>query len=94
MTQKIEWQEVKEIWKNSSQSKKIDIHISQLKEELKSKSSEFEKNSIKSDILVLTPYWEDFKSKTSQFEKDSVKNDLLKINKCLKNFLSQFKRNK
>ncbi len=94
MTQKIEWQEVKEIWKNSSQSKKIDIHISQLKEELKSKSSEFEKNSINSDISVITPYWDDFKSKTSQFEKDSVKNDLSKINKLLKNFLSLFNKKK
>ncbi|MET7029912.1 hypothetical protein [Sediminicola luteus] len=94
MTQKIEWQEIKEIWKNSSQTKKIDIHISQLQEELKSKASEFEKNSIKSDISFLTPYWEDFKSKTSQFEKDSVKNDLLKLTKTLKNFLPIFKRKK
>ncbi len=46
MTQKIEWQEVKEIWKNSSQTKKIDIQISRLQEELKSKASQFKKNKL------------------------------------------------
>lgn len=90
----MEWQEVKEIWKNSSQTKKIDIQISRLQKELKTKTSEFEKNSIKSDISILAPYWEDFKSKTSEFEKESVKSDLSKINRALKNFLSFFKKKK
>ena len=48
------WQELKEIWKKSSETKKIHIQISELADELKSKVSQFEKDSISKDIATIT----------------------------------------
>ena len=44
------WNELKDVWKNSSQSEKINFQMSNLIVELKSKVSQFEKDSIKKDI--------------------------------------------
>lgn len=92
--QEFEWDELKEIWTNSAQTKKINIQFSALLNELKSKISPFEKNSIKSDIATLKANWSQTKSKVSQFEKDSIKRDLKTITRMLKRFLNLFKSNK
>lgn len=63
------WQELKEIWKKSSETKKIHIQISGLVDELKSKVSQFEKDSINRDIETIT-------TSISQFEKDSIRRDI------------------
>ena len=55
-----------------TQTEKINIQMSSLIVELKSKSSQFEKDSIKRDIKTI-------KSMTSQFEKDSITKDLKKL---------------
>ena len=89
-----EWQELKDIWTNSAQTRKINIQISALLDELKGKISQFEKDSIKSDIAILKASWTQTKSKVSQFEKDSVNRDLRYITKLLKRFLNLFKSNK
>ncbi|MFT4834419.1 MAG: hypothetical protein ACJAVY_002429 [Marinoscillum sp.] len=90
--QKFEWQELKEIWVNSSHTKKINIQMSDLLDEVKGKVSQFEKDSIKSDIAVLKSHWSQFKGMASQFEKDSINDDLVKIIALLKRFLKLFKR--
>ncbi|MDN5202709.1 hypothetical protein QQ008_15070 [Fulvivirgaceae bacterium BMA10] len=67
-----EWQELKEIWRNSSRTKKINLEMSGLINELKGKMSQFEKDAITRDIKQIT-------SSISQFEKDSIAGDLKKI---------------
>ncbi len=44
------WQELKEIWNNSSRTEKINFQIAQLMIDLKDKVSQFEKDSISRDI--------------------------------------------
>jgi hypothetical protein len=93
--QKFEWKELKEIWENSSQTKEINIQISRLVIELKDKVSQFEKDSIKTDVAKIKKNWNEFYSKTSQFEKDSIKTDVAKIKKNWNEFYSktsQFER--
>ena len=89
---KFEWQELKEIWINSSQTKKINIQMSRLVIELKGKVSQFEKDSIRSDVEKLKLNWKQFMSKTSRFEIDSVNKDLKVIASSLKKFLNLFKK--
>ena len=52
--QKEGWEELKEIWKNSSQTEKINFQISGLIDELKDKPSQFEKDSINKDVTKIT----------------------------------------
>ena len=92
--QEFEWQELKDIWINSSQTRKINIQMSGLLDELKGKVSQFEKDSIKSDVATLKSNWNQFKGMTSQFEKDSINKDLAIITRLLKKFLNLFKKNK
>ncbi|KYG79141.1 hypothetical protein [Roseivirga echinicomitans] len=92
--QKFEWEELKDIWVNSAQTKKINIQMSSLLDELKGKVSQFEKNSIKSDVATLKTHWVQFKGMTSQFEKDSINKDMARITTLLRKFLNLFKRNK
>jgi len=92
--QKFEWQELKEIWINSSQTREINIQMSRLLDELKGKVSQFEKDSIKSDLATLKVNWKQFKGMTSQFEKDSINKDLTTITALLEKFLNLFKKNK
>ena len=44
------WQELKEIWKNSSRTEKINIQMSRLMIDLKGKVSQFKKDSFSRDI--------------------------------------------
>lgn len=81
--QEFDWQELKDIWTNSSRTKQINFEISALLTELKTKVSQFEKNSIKSDINILKANWDQTKDKVSQFEKDTVKRDLQRFTKLL-----------
>lgn len=50
--QKDNWQDLKDIWNNQPQSEKINIQTSNLILELKSKVSQFEKDSIKNDLKL------------------------------------------
>lgn len=81
------WNEVKEIWGNSSKGSKINLQVSKLIDELKGKMSQFEKDSIKSDMSKIKSAWTRYKGNVSQFEKDSVSKDLLMISKLLKKVL-------
>ncbi|HKJ81130.1 MAG TPA: hypothetical protein VJ954_03855 [Ignavibacteriaceae bacterium] len=81
------WDELKDAWRSSSRSEKIEFQISGLVAELKSKVSQFEKDSIKSDIKFI-------KSSMSQFERDSIKNDLTKIKASINNIIGYFKKKK
>ena len=90
--QEFEWQEIKEIWTNSAQTKQINIQVTRLLDELKGKVSQFEKDSIKSDVAVLKTNWNRFKGMTSQFEKDSINKDLAIVTTLLKKFLKYFKK--
>ena len=73
--QKNIWQDIKNTWNEQPQSEKINIQVSQLINEFKSKVSQFEKDSIKSDIANLNIHWNKFKksNKINQFEKDLIK---------------------
>ena len=74
------WRELKDIWKNSSQTKKIHIEISGLVDELKGKISQFEKDSINKDIATIT-------ASISQFEKDSISKDLAMFSGLIRKLL-------
>lgn len=87
-----EWQELKEIWKNSSQTRVINIQMSKLVTELKGKVSQFEKDSIKSDVAQLKANWDQFIDKASQFEKRSINHDLKIITRALKRFLNLLRK--
>ena len=51
--QEFEWHDLKETWINSSQTRDIHIRMTELLNEVKSKTSQFEKDSIKSDLAML-----------------------------------------
>ena len=89
--QKFEWHDLKETWINSSQTRYIHIQMTELLDEIKSKSSQFEKDSVKSDLAILKASWSEFEVMISQFEKDSIKKDLSIITRLLKKFLNLFK---
>ena len=88
------WQEVKEIWGNSSRGEKINFQFSTLIQELKDHSSQWEKDAIKSDAAKIKSSWEQYKGNVSQWEKDSVADDLSKISQLFKKFLRKLKRKK
>lgn len=81
------WQELKNVWENSSQAEKINFQMSSLIVELKSKVSQFEKDSIKRDIKTI-------KKLTSQFEKDSITKDIRKITSSIRKIIEHFKMKK
>jgi hypothetical protein len=86
------WQDVKEIWGNSSQGEKINFQFATLIEELKANTSQWEKDVIKSDMTKLKSSWEHYKGNVSQWEKDSISKDVSKISQLLKKFLKKLKR--
>jgi hypothetical protein len=79
------WNGIKETWNRSARAEEINLEVSVLIAELKSKVSPFEKQSIKDDIELI-------KRNTSQFEKDSIDRDLQLISKSLKKFMELFKK--
>ena len=91
MKQEQAWKDVKEIWGNSSTGAKINFQVSELINELKGKMSQFEKDSIKSDISIIKSSWANEKKKVSQFEKDSIKKDLNLITNLIKKLVAKFK---
>ena len=91
--QKKIWQDIKNTWNEQPQSEKINIQVSQLINELKSKVSQFEKDSINSDIATLKLNWAKTKrNNVSQFEKDSIKKDIHIISEFIKKVINRFKR--
>lgn len=88
------WQDIKEIWENSSLGEKINFQFSTLIEELKANTSQWEKDSIKSDVTKIKSAWKQYKGNVSQWEKDSISKDVSKISQLLKKFLKKFKRKK
>jgi hypothetical protein len=88
------WQDIKEIWGNSSLGEKINFQFSTLIEELKANTSQWEKDSIKSDVTKIKSSWKQYKGNVSQWEKDSISKNLLKISQLLKKFLKKLKRKK
>ena len=91
MQQEQTWKDVKEIWGNSSKGAKINFQVSELIIELKGKMSQFEKDSIKSNINKIKSSWAHDKKKVSQFEKDSIKKDLNMITTLIKKLLAKFR---
>ena len=77
------WKELKGVWSNSSQTEKINIQMSSLIVELKSKVSQFEKDSVKRDIKTIQTF-------TSQFEKDSITNDIRIIKSAIIKIIEYF----
>ena len=90
--QEFEWNELRDIWINSSQTCDIQVRMSDFLDEVKNKVSQFEKDSVKSDLATLKISWTEFKGMVSQFEKDSVKKDLGIIVRLLNKFLNLFKK--
>lgn len=78
------WDDLKNIWNESSHAKKIKIDMSQFIIELKDKTSQFEKDAIKKDIKMIT-------DSISQFEKDSIKSDIAFITNTVKKFIAKLK---
>lgn len=87
------WKDIKNTWNEQPQSDKINIEVSELINEFKSKVSQFEKDSINSDIAALKLNWAKTKRKNvSQFEKDSIKKDIKIISAFIKKVIDRFKR--
>lgn len=87
-----EWEDLEELWESSVKGSQIQIQLSDLINELKMNTGQFEMNAIQRDLEELDPYFSDFKDMTSQFEKDSIKNDLAKITESLRSFFDFFKK--
>ena len=87
-----EWEDLEELWEGSVKGSQIQIQLSDLINELKANTSEFEKHVIQQDLMNLDQYFSDFKQMTSQFEKDSIKNDMDKITRALRSFFDLFKK--
>ena len=92
--QAFKWEDLVEIWTSSAQTKQINIQISALLNELKEKTSTFEKDLIKSDLATLKTNWNQTKKKVSTFEMDSINKDLNIISRFLKRLLNVFKKHK
>jgi hypothetical protein len=91
--QKNIWQDLKDTWKDQPQSEKINIQVSQLLNDFKDKVSQFEKDSINSDVATLKVNWAKTKrDKVSQFEKDSIKKDINIISGFIRKMIDLFKR--
>ncbi|REE79724.1 hypothetical protein BX611_2619 [Lutibacter oceani] len=91
--QKDIWKDIKDTWNKQPQSEKINIQVSQLLNEFNGKISQFEKDSINSDIATLKVNWaKTKKDKVSQFEKDSIKKDINIISESIKKIIDRFKR--
>ncbi len=88
------WEDIKEIWGNSSQGEKINFQFSALIKELKANTSQWEKDSIKSDVTKIKSAWKQYKGNVSQWEKDSISKDVSKISQFLKKFFKKLKRKK
>ncbi|WP_299104575.1 hypothetical protein [uncultured Tenacibaculum sp.] len=73
------WEDIKNIWNNSSESKEINIQMSELLIELKEKTSQFEKDAIKKDIELI-------KGTMSQFEKNLMRSGLKFVRRILQKF--------
>lgn len=87
------WRDIKNTWNEQPQSEQINIQVSQLINEFKSKVSQFEKDSINSDIATLKLNWARTKSNNvSQLEKDSIKKDINIISDFIKKVINKFKR--
>jgi hypothetical protein len=81
------WQDIKDIWNEQPQSEKINIQVSKLIEEFKSKISKFEKDSIHKDLAFII-------SSITKFEKNSIKRDLNLFSKLLRKVTSKLKKKK
>lgn len=104
--QKNIWQDIKNTWNDQPQSEKINIQVSQLLNELKSKASQFEKDSINKDLAFInssiTKYEKDsikrdlafMTNSVTEFEKKSVKSGLNFISKFLEKVISKLKKKK
>ncbi|MEH6746789.1 MAG: hypothetical protein V7670_08140 [Maribacter arcticus] len=91
--QKNIWKDIKDTWNEQPQSEKINIQVSQLINEFKGKVSQFEKDSINSDIATLKLNWTNTKSnKVTQFEKNSIKKDINIISGFIRKIIAKFQR--
>ncbi|GAA4280060.1 hypothetical protein GCM10022260_04810 [Gaetbulibacter aestuarii] len=91
--QKNIWQDIKNTWNEQPQSEKINIQVSQLINEFKSKISQFEKDSVNSDLATLKLNWDKTKrNNVSPFEKNSIKKDIHIISKFIRKVINRFKR--
>ncbi len=87
-THEIEWDELKDMWINSSETRKIHIKIGGLLSELKAQVSQFEKDAISKDLATVEASWKELKGMTSQFEKDAINRDVARIKVAIRRFLN------
>jgi len=85
--QKDIWKDIKDTWDKQPQSEKINIQVSKLVDEFKSKISQFEKDAINKDLAFIN-------SSVSKFEKESIKRDLNLISTLIKKVTSKLKKKK
>lgn len=97
------WNDVKNMWNTSSEVKEIKITMSELMDELKAMTSQFEKDLINKDIQLIKESISEFEKKTlkkeiehiedsiSEWEKDLVKSGINSVTRIIKKFTSIFK---
>ncbi len=85
--QKDIWKDIYDTWNKQPQSERINIQVSKLVDEFKSKISQFEKDSINKDLAFIN-------SSVSNFEKESIKKDINLFTTLLKKIISKLKKKK
>ncbi len=90
--QPFEWNELRDLWVNSSQTRNIHIQVADFLNEVKNKSSQFEKDAIDKDMEALKSSLKEFSGLISQFEKDSVEKDIKVVSVSLRKFLDLFRK--
>lgn len=73
------WEDIKNIWNNSSENKEINIQMSELLIELKEKTSQFEKDAIRKDVELI-------KGTMSQFEKKIITSAFKFVRRIIQKF--------
>lgn len=91
-TYQTDWQDIKDIWSSSAQTKHINIEVNTLIDSLKEKVSPWEEELVKKDLAVLNLHWKKYKSAVSTFEKQSIEKDLSLFSSKIKKVLAWFKK--
>lgn len=89
-SESFEWNELKDLWENSSQTREIRIQVTDFLNEVKNKTSQFEKDAIDKDLESLKSSLKDFEGLVSQFEKEAINDDMEKITRAFRKFINFF----
>ncbi len=85
--QEISWEELQNLWSSAASNKQISLQMAGLLQELKNKTSQFEKDLIQQDMDLLKASWSETSTLVSEFETQSIHQDLKRIKRWIKKWL-------